>query len=142
MGRGTLHTKSNWLIIPHTDVSRMSRLKNAIRRSEYHGAGRINPNKARTRKITMLSTKAKIIPYDTTPIASHRFVRSVNQDISRKAKISVHKWRGKAQIKKRDHSPFLEYLCVMKSATTLILTYIVPHTCTACVALLLVGKST
>src|ERR671918_968831 len=54
-------------------------------------------------------------------MASHAFVRSVNQDISLKTRISVQKWSGKAHIRKRDHSPCLEYLCVMKLTTLFVL---------------------
>jgi hypothetical protein len=42
-----------------------------------------------TRKTRALSIKAKINPYDTTPIASHEFVRSVTQEKSLNARTIV-----------------------------------------------------
>ncbi len=47
-------------------------------------------------------------------MASHKFVRALTQDISLNARISVHRWIGKAHIRKRDQSPCLEYLCILR----------------------------
>jgi hypothetical protein len=61
-GRKIFHRNNSWAIIPHTEVIRIKRPKNAIRRSGSHCFGVRNPSKAITRKTTTLSAKAKIIP--------------------------------------------------------------------------------
>ena len=48
-------------------------------------------------------------------MASHELVRSVTQEKSRKARISVQTWSGNAHIKKRDQSPCFEYRFILFS---------------------------